>query len=297
MAQHLNDESPQAHPLRSTLSLMLMGVGLLADGAAQAQPCGTIPAGTYSTAVLCGPPAGTDAVITTTPGTRLNITVSHALRALANGAAASVAINGNTDVQMTPSSASSAVLAQTNATGTSASVSILQGVNNITLGGNAQDGVAIINAGAGPSSITVAPGAALNITHNVVGNEHDGIDVNASGGGNINVDHQGTGTIFVRGGNAIWLKAQSTGSANATIGSGVTLQVDSSDASSAGNHAGIHLRARHRQRIGELGRGHIRRRYERLRRVHGVGQRSEHRTKQRRHHHHGLEWFRRARPG
>ncbi|WP_454669734.1 autotransporter outer membrane beta-barrel domain-containing protein [Achromobacter kerstersii] len=243
MAQHLNYEGSQALLLRSTLSMALMGIGLLGEGIAQAQPCGTISSGSYSTADLCGPPAGTDATITTSPGSSFNITVSPALRALANGAAASVAINGNTDILFAPSPAASAVLAQTNASGTSASISVLQGVNNITLNGLAQDGLAIINAGAGPSTITVAPGATLNITHNVAGNERDGIDVNASGGGNISLNHQGAGTISVRGGNGIWLKAVNAGSAAATVASGVTLQVDSTDPSSGGNHAGIHLRA------------------------------------------------------
>lgn len=243
MAQHPNDERLQAHPLRGTLPLVLIAIGCLGDGTAQAQRCGTLSAGTYSAAVLCGPPAGTDATITTTPGTSFNITVSPALRALANGAAASIAINGNTDIQVAPSSASSAVLAQTNASGTSASLSVLQGVNNITLGGNAQDGLGIINAGPGPSTVTVAPGATLNITHNVPGNERDGIDVNASGGGNISLNHQGAGTISVRGGNAIWLKAQGAGSAQAAVGSGVALRVDSTDPATGGNHAGVHLRA------------------------------------------------------
>lgn len=105
------------------------------------------------------------------------------------------------------------------------------------------DGLGITNSTTGTSTFTVASDAILNITNLVAGNERDGIDVNAAGGGNISLVHAGQGAISVSGGNGVWLKAVQTGSIAAKIGSGVTINVDNTGPGSSGNHAGVQARA------------------------------------------------------
>ena len=109
---------------------------------------------------------------------------------------------------------------------------------------SSQDGVSVTNVSTGTSSISVAAGTTLNITDTVVGNERDGLDINATGGGNVSVVHNGSGAISVAGGNALWLKAVNAGNIAVTLGNGISLSVDNTNATSAAsNHAGIHTRA------------------------------------------------------
>lgn len=216
--------------------------------------------GTYSTTQTCTPATGIAADITTLTGTQVTTTAGNSLLARATNANTSILLNG-TSVQSTPPTAVSAIQAQItggNAGLGQALINFQSGSNLIRLAGSGQDAVAIINTNSGTSSLVVSNGTEVNIENRVVGTERDGIDINASGGGDISFQHGGTGSILTYGGNNIWLKAVGNGNVNATVASGVSLTVDNNDPLSVGNpviddendpeagtgnHAGVHTRA------------------------------------------------------
>ncbi len=193
--------------------------------------------------VSCAPAAtGTAATVTTATGTTVATPSGSSIRAAAKGADASVSLAGTT---VTNSGAAGAVGVQAQVTAGVGNASVVfdAGVNTITMQGSSQDGVGLSNVSTGTSSIVVKAGATLNINNAVTGSERDGLDINGSGGGDLSVVHNGSGTISVAGGNAVWLKAVNAGSVAVTIGNQVDLQVNKTDpASAGGNFAGIHTR-------------------------------------------------------
>jgi len=138
------------------------------------------------------------------------------------------------------------------ASGVDASISTQTGTTITTTAGSSLN-----SRGNNANTTLTLSGTTLNILNTVVGNEHDGIDINASGGGAINLNHQGSGQITLLGGNGIWSKASGSGDNNVNVGSGVSILVNNDDALSAGspigdetlptagigNHAGVHTRA------------------------------------------------------
>ncbi|TLP69750.1 autotransporter outer membrane beta-barrel domain-containing protein [Pseudomonas nitroreducens] len=246
--------------VRSTLSIAVAGAMLLLPSFQRAEAaCGTLNSGTYSAVQSCTPGAGVDALIATLDGTSITTSAGVPLLSRASNASATLSLTG-TSITSTPPTAVNAVLAQVTGTATpgSASLVVNGGVSSITLSGSGQDALGVSNAGAGNLAVNVTSGTTLNITNRVTGTEHDGIDVNGSGGGNISFTHAGTGSILTYGGNNIWLKAAADGNVNATVGAGASLTVDNNDPLSAGdpnigdesnptagtgNHAGVHARA------------------------------------------------------
>ncbi|WP_236431919.1 autotransporter outer membrane beta-barrel domain-containing protein [Pseudomonas syringae] len=138
------------------------------------------------------------------------------------------------------------------ASGVDASISTQTGTTITTTAGSSLN-----SRGNNANTTLTLSGTTLNILNTVVGNEHDGIDINASGGGAINLNHQGSGQITLLGGNGIWSKASGSGDNKVNVGSGVSILVNNDDALSAGspigdetlptagigNHAGVHTRA------------------------------------------------------
>ncbi|APD11182.1 autotransporter outer membrane beta-barrel domain-containing protein [Pandoraea vervacti] len=217
------------------------------DGYAQTALCGVIPAGQYTSGYFCQPATGVASSLSTTANTSFSTTAGHVLRATGVGANATLSVTG-TAISTSPPSALNGLYTQiTNPGGTApasdARIVIDGGVNAVTAAGAALDAVAIANATAGSSSVVVTQGTTLTIDNRVLGNEHDGIDINASGGGNAQVTHSGNGNIAVVGGNGVWVKATGSGNALAEVGNGVTFVVDNTDTSSQGNHAGVHTRS------------------------------------------------------
>jgi autotransporter family porin len=208
---------------------------------AQTGGCGTL-SGAYTSAA-CVPSPGTSATITTAPGTTVTTASGTSIRAAARAADATVSLSGTT---INNNGANAAIGVQSQVTSGTGNASVLfsGGTDSITMQAGSQDGVSVTNVSTGTSSISVAPGTTLNITDKVVGNERDGLDVNATGGGNVSVVHNGSGAISVAGGNALWLKAVNAGNIAVTLGNGINLSVDNTNATSAAsNHAGIHTRA------------------------------------------------------
>jgi autotransporter family porin len=231
-------------------------LALLAAGNAGAA-CGPLAAGTYNTTQSCTPGATLDASLSTQAPTSITTAAGNSILSRAAGANASIALSG-TSITSAPVTAVSAVLAQITGAGSgNAAISLLSGANSVTVSGSVQDAIGIINANSGTSTVTVNAGSTLTIYSTVVGTEHDGIDVSGTGGGNIDLAHNGSGLITTFGGNGIWLKATGTGAITAEVGSGVSFVTDTTDPSSigtpiiddtlptagAGNHAGIHTRA------------------------------------------------------
>ncbi|MBD9577767.1 autotransporter outer membrane beta-barrel domain-containing protein [Pseudomonas sp. PDM23] len=216
--------------------------------------------GTYTTTQTCTPASGIAADITTLAGTQVTTSAGNSLLARAANANTSILLNG-TKVQSTPLTAVSAVQAQITGGILGAGEALINfqsGSNLIQSGGSGLDAVAILNTNTGSSTVLIGAGTEVNINNRSVGSERDGIDVSASGGGDIVFQHAGTGSILTYGGNNIWLKAVSSGNVNATVGSGVSLTVDNNDPLSGGdpniddendpqagtgNHAGVHTRA------------------------------------------------------
>lgn len=236
------------HAQRRQLAWRLCQLGILGfqtSTYAQTRLCGVV-SGYQTTSVLCSPAAGNNAALETAPGTVFETSALASLRAVANNASASITLD-STSIINSPATAASGVQAQV--TGSSGDATIRfqgsgLGSNSIALSGAGQDGVSITNAGAGTSRVTVNAGTALAVSNTVVGNEHDGIDIANAGGGNVVLQHAGTGTISVVGGNAIWLKASGgNGNIDASVGAGVQLQVFNLDPGSLGNHAGIQARS------------------------------------------------------
>ncbi|MEE9099143.1 autotransporter outer membrane beta-barrel domain-containing protein [Pseudomonas nitroreducens] len=216
--------------------------------------------GIYTTTQTCTPASGTAAEITTVSGTQVTTSAGNSLLSRSTNAASTILLNG-TSIQNSPPTAASAVQAQIlggSAGLGQALINFQSGSNLVRLAGSGQDAVAIINTNSGTSSLVVSDGAEVSIENRVPGTEHDGIDINASGGGDISFQHGGTGSITTYGGNNIWLKAAGSGNVNATVGAGVKLTVDNNDPLSGGdpniddendpqagtgNHAGLHTRA------------------------------------------------------
>lgn len=242
------------HFLRSALLVAITNALALSDALAA---CGPLPAGTYNVSQTCLPAAGVDASISTQPGTAITTTAGSSVLSRGNNANSTVTLSATT-INSTPPTAANAAFS--NVIGTAAGNAALivdGGTNTVNVGGSGLDALAITNAGSGLSTVSVTPGTTLNILNTVVGNEHDGIDVNGSGGGAINVSHDGSGQITLLGGNGIWTKATGSGDNSVNVGAGVSILVNNDDALSAGppilddtlptagigNHAGVHTRA------------------------------------------------------
>ncbi|MEN0108396.1 MAG: autotransporter outer membrane beta-barrel domain-containing protein, partial [Pseudomonas sp.] len=199
--------------------------------------CGPLAAGTYSTSQTCTPAAGVDASISTQPGVIVNTAAGSAILSRGAGANSAISLSGTT-VNSTPATNANGVFTQITGAGTgNASILVDGGTNTITQGGSGLNALAIGNANSGTSTVTVTAGTTLNILSTVVGTNRDGIEVDATGGGNIQLQHLGLGTITTLGGNGVWLRTNASGNIEATVGSGVNLVVDNSDPSSAGNTA------------------------------------------------------------
>lgn len=243
------------HFMRSALLIAIAIANALILNDAQAA-CGPLAAGAYSVSQTCLPAAGVDASITTQPGTTITTTAGSSLLSRGNNANSTLSLSGTT-INSTPPTAANAVFANVIGGSGNAGLTLDGGSNTVSVAGSGLDALAITNAGTGSSTFSVTSGTTLNILNTVVGNEHDGIDINGSGGGAINLSHQGSGQITVSGGNGIWTKATGTGATNVNVGAGVNILVNNDDALSAGppigdetlptagigNHAGVHTRA------------------------------------------------------
>ncbi|MFU2325017.1 autotransporter outer membrane beta-barrel domain-containing protein [Pseudomonas sp. NFX98] len=241
------------HFKRSALLVAVANVLTLADAQAA---CGPLASGLYNVSQTCTPAAGVDASISTQSGTNITTTAGSSVLSRGNNANSTLTLIGTT-VESTPPTAANAVFSNVIGTTGNASLSVNGGTNTVNVGGSGLDALAITNAGIGLSTFSVTSGTTLNILNTVVGNEHDGIDVNASGGGVINVTHDGNGQITLLGGNGIWTKSTGSGDTNVSVGAGVSILVNNDDALSAGppitddtlptagigNHAGVHTRA------------------------------------------------------
>jgi len=250
------DHSPKGFApqlLRRAVLVAMANVLALADAQAA---CGPLAVGTYNVSQTCTPAAGVDASINTQSGTAITTTAGSSLLVRGNNSNSTLTLSGTT-VNSTPPTAANAVFSNVIGTSGNATLTVDGGTNTVNLGGSGLDAMAITNASSGVSTFSVSSGTTLNILNTVVGNEHDGIDVNASGGGAINVSHQGSGQITLLGGNGIWTKATGSGDTNVNVGAGVSILVNNDDALSAGlpiiddtlptagigNHAGVHTRA------------------------------------------------------
>lgn len=241
------------HFLRSALLVAMANALTLTDAHAA---CGPLAAGAYNVSQTCTPTVGVAAAISTQAGTSITTTAGSSVLVRGNNSNSALSLSGTT-VNSTPPTAANAVFSNVIGTTGNATLTVDGGTNTVNIGGSGLDALAITNAGAGSSTVTVTSGTTLNILNTVVGNEHDGIDVNGSGGGAINVSHQGNGQITLLGGNGIWTKATGSGDNNVNVGAGVNILVNNDDALSAGlpiiddtlptagvgNHAGVHTRA------------------------------------------------------
>ena len=243
------------HFKRSVLLVAMANTLTLADAQAA---CGPLAAGAYNVSQTCTPAAGVEASLSTQSGTTITTTAGSSVLSRATNNNSAISLSGTT-INSTPPTAANAVFANVLGAGGSGSASLTVdgGVNTVNLGGSGLDALAITNVNTGLSSLTVTSGTTLNILNTVVGNEHDAIDVMGTGGGAINVTHQGNGQITLLGGNGIWTKATGSGDNHVTVGAGVSILVNNDDALSAGdpilddtlptagvgNHAGVHTRA------------------------------------------------------
>ncbi|QYY31987.1 autotransporter outer membrane beta-barrel domain-containing protein [Cupriavidus pinatubonensis] len=219
---------------------------------AHGQACGTL-SGLRTAGAVCAPAAGTAAIVTTTDGTTIDNASLASIRATGTQANASVSITG-TSITNRATTAVSGVQAQVNGGTGSATVTFAGGTSNITMAGSGTlDGVAVLNNTSGQSSILVNAGTTLNIDNPLSGNDRDGLDINASGGGDATIVHQGAGTISTAGGSG--LRARTSGAGNVTVqaAGGITLNVDNTNGvadpddpgveAGPANHAGIHAKA------------------------------------------------------
>jgi autotransporter family porin len=241
------------HLLRSAVVVAMANALMLTDAQAA---CGPLTAGAYNVSQTCMPAATVDAAISTQAGTSITTTAGSSLLSRGNNANTTLTLSGTT-IDSTPPTAANAVFANVIGSTGNADLSVDGGTNTVNVGGSGLDALAITNAGSGSSTFSVSSGTTLNILNSVVGNEHDGIDINASGGGAINLSHQGSGQITLLGGNGIWTKATGSGESKVNVGAGVSILVNNDDALSAGlpiiddtlptagigNHAGVHTRA------------------------------------------------------
>jgi autotransporter family porin len=241
------------HLLRSAVVVAMTNALMLTDAQAA---CGPLAAGAYNVSQTCMPAVTVDAAISTQAGTSITTTAGSSLLSRGNNANTTLTLSGTT-IDSTPPTAANAVFANVIGSTGNADLSVNGGTNTVNVGGSGLDALAITNAGSGSSTFSVSSGTTLNILNSVVGNEHDGIDINASGGGAINLSHQGSGQITLLGGNGIWTKATGSGESSVNVGAGVSILVNNDDALSAGlpiiddtlptagigNHAGVHTRA------------------------------------------------------
>jgi autotransporter family porin len=243
------------HFIRSALLVTMANALSLTDAQAA---CGPLVAGTYNVSQTCTPAAGVDASISTQPTTTITTTAGSSVLSRGNNSNSTVTLSGTT-IDSTPPAAANAVFSNVIGAGGTGSATLIVdgGTNTVNVGGSGLDALAITNANSRLSTFTVSAGTTLNILNTVVGNEHVGIDVNASGGGAINLTHEGNGQITLLGGNGIWTKASGSGDTNVSVGAGVSILVNNDDALSAGppilddtlptagvgNHAGVHTRA------------------------------------------------------
>jgi len=241
------------HLLRRALLVAMANALTLADAQAA---CGPLVAGAYNISQTCTPAASVDASLSTQAGTSVTTTAGSSVLSRANNANSTLTLSATT-INSTPPTAANAVFSNVIGSAGNATLIVDGGTNTVNVGGSGLDALAITNAGSGLSTFSVTSGTTLNILNTVVGNEHDGIDVNASGGGGINVTHDGSGQITLLGGNGIWTKATGSGDTDVRVGAGVSILVNNDDALSAGppivddtlptagigNHAGVHTRA------------------------------------------------------
>ncbi|MBV4522074.1 autotransporter outer membrane beta-barrel domain-containing protein [Pseudomonas sp. SWRI74] len=218
--------------------------------------CGPLAAGSYNVSQTCTPAAGLEASITTQPGTTIDTTAGSSILVRASNNNAAVTLSGTT-INSNPATAANAVFSNVIGAAGTASLTVDGGINSVNLIGSGLDALAITNASSGSSAFTVTAGTTLNISNVVVGDEHDGIDVSATGGGAISINHNGSGSISTSGGNGIWAKGTGSSNINVNVGNGVSILVDNTNALSGGtpiiddtlptagvgNHAGVHTRA------------------------------------------------------
>ncbi|MCP8467637.1 autotransporter outer membrane beta-barrel domain-containing protein [Pseudomonas sp. ZM23] len=243
----------------SALFLAVTSALAILPGGSALAACGTLATSTYTASQTCTPTAGSAGSLSTQAGTVIRNSTGVSLLERTTNADATLLLDGTT-IEHTPTTAANGVLVQILGTAaqSTASVQLIGSASSVQVSGAGLDGIGISNASLGPSSFSVANGTGLNIRNTVGGSEHDGIDINASGGGDISFQHNGLGSITTYGGNNIWLKAIGSGNVNATVGSAVSLTVDNNDPLSAGdpnigdesnptagtgNHAGVHTRA------------------------------------------------------
>ncbi|WP_421136506.1 autotransporter outer membrane beta-barrel domain-containing protein [Pseudomonas sp. NFX15] len=248
---------PTEYTLRTRCALTVAIANALVMMDAQAA-CGPLAAGTYNVSQTCIPGAGLDASLSTQPGTTITTAAGSAVLSRASNANSTLTLSGTT-INSSPPTAANAVFSNVTGAGGAGNASLIVdgGTSNVNSVGSGLDALAITNANSGLTAFTVTSGTTLNILNAVPGDEHDGIDVTATGGGAINVIHSGSGTITTSGGNGIWAKGTGGSNVNVSVGSGVSFLVDNTNALSAGppigddtlptagvgNHAGVHTRA------------------------------------------------------
>lgn len=223
-----------------------VGLGGVQNSPAIAQVtnrCGTDISGTFPGGLICTPATGTPAVIGVSAGSEFGSLAGSSIRATAREANATVTVNGSTISNNSATANANAVQTQVIGGFGDSTVTFDGGTTNITLGGvNALDGASATNNTLGAATITVTAGTTLNITNAVNGNEHDGLDANATGGGAASVFHKGAGEISVVGGNGVWAKTTGAGAATVEVAQGVSIVVDNTngveDPSDPGPEAG-----------------------------------------------------------
>ena len=235
------------------LGIALLGLALPAPTRAQGS-CNVPLGGTYTITVACTPAVRTAASLQTLDGASFSSASGPSLRAYGQQADATISVSGST-VSNASAIAANAIGAQVNGGLGNATIRFSGGPTTVTVSGAAAlDAVSVINNTLGSSLIDVAAGTRLDIRNEVIGDEHDGIEINAPGGGNATVTHNGTGIISTAGGNGVWIKATGAGETSVQIGSGVSMVIDNTGTilndnaeepgpeAGAANHAGIRVR-------------------------------------------------------
>ncbi|WP_235844725.1 autotransporter outer membrane beta-barrel domain-containing protein [Cupriavidus agavae] len=237
---------------RRYLGVALLGLALPSAPRAQTAYCGAIPGGSYGS-VVCEPAIGVAAEVQTAEGGSFNSTSGPTLRAYGRQASATISVVGSTFANSSATTAN-AVGVQVNGGVGDATARFTGGNSTITASGSGTfDAVSVVNNTAGASLIDVAAGARVDIVNAVGGDERDGFDIKATGGGNATVSHAGTGTIVTAGGHGVWIRGNGGSALSAQVGSGVSMVIDNRLASpndtaeapgpeaGAANHAGIRV--------------------------------------------------------
>ncbi len=211
----------------TTAMALLLCTGVIA-GRAQAD-CGTNPVANYTTGLVCTPSAGIGAGQTTQAGTTVTVSTgtAPAIHTVANGADATATIVGTS---ITQSSSGQGIETRVSS-GVGTANTLLSGANMIALGANAD--TAILTTGVGNSSIVVTD--FLTVTNSADNAQNrDGLEVNA-GGALSSLNHQGSGMISTRGGNAVLATGFGAGtSVSVNIGNQVALRVDNTVSGASG---------------------------------------------------------------